>query len=394
MIAEIPGDWHADPLGEDEERAHASRDRAVMEPSEGGTVQAREKRRVAAHRVPVEHDVADEEGHAPRLPEEQDAGALQAEARGGDAALVEAVEERSEPELPDHPHRRCRTEHERRERLREAAVEEERHLVEEHRGEPGHREPERGGEEPEVGRAERDVGRDRALDLALQLGDPVRVAARVRPRVSVRDESHIGRIAPHEEEHRRRDEHGGEQAENRERRAPAVARDQLLRERREDDPARRDAGRRDAERTTAPADEPARHRGVAREMPDARRAERDRAGEAEVERGQRADAAEEEEPGRENEPAERRHRTRAVPVDRASHHDRVAGGGELENGEPARDRSPAAELVRQRREEDAPGVEDHPGIHRVADERDEDDPPAVEDARPRGRGHGDARNHR
>src|SRR5581483_11848125 len=94
VVAQIARRRHAEPLREDEERAHASRDRAVVEPAEGGAVETREERRVPPHRVPVEDDVAGEKRHASRLPEEEDAETLETEAHRGDPALIEAIEER------------------------------------------------------------------------------------------------------------------------------------------------------------------------------------------------------------------------------------------------------------------------------------------------------------
>src|ERR1051326_3459892 len=106
VVAQVAGRGHSDTLGEDEERTHPSRDRAVVQAAERRAVETREQRRIAAHRVAVEHDVADQQRDAAGLPEEEDPGRLEAEADGGDAALVEAVEARSEAELADAARRR------------------------------------------------------------------------------------------------------------------------------------------------------------------------------------------------------------------------------------------------------------------------------------------------
>src|SRR6266404_2970338 len=103
VVAEVAGCGHADRLREHQEGAHAARDRPVMEAAEGRPVEAREQRRIAAHRIAVEDDIAGKQRHAARRPEEEDAGALQTEAHGGDAPLVEAVEQRAEAELPTTP---------------------------------------------------------------------------------------------------------------------------------------------------------------------------------------------------------------------------------------------------------------------------------------------------
>jgi hypothetical protein len=74
--------------------------------------QARLQRRVAAHGVAVQHDVARQQPDAASLPEQEHAGGLQAEAHGSHAPLVETIEQRPEPELADDPHRGGGAEHE------------------------------------------------------------------------------------------------------------------------------------------------------------------------------------------------------------------------------------------------------------------------------------------
>jgi hypothetical protein len=127
---------------------------------------------------------------------------------------------------------------------------------------------------------------------------------------------------------------------------------------------------------------------------DAGRAEGDRAGETGVERRQRVDAGEEEEAHREHDRPQDLDRARAVTVDGAAHEQRVASGRELEEREAVRHRAPAAEVVREGRQENAPCVEDEPRVHGVADERHEHDPPAVEQARAARRRHSCATNTR
>jgi hypothetical protein len=158
----------------------------------------------------------------------------------------------------------------------------------------------------------------------------------------------------------------------------------MLRERREHDAARGDARGRGPERAPAAPDEPARDGRVVGQRPDAGRSEGHGAREAEVERDERARARYEEEAGAEHERPRHLHPARAVAVDDPSDDDRVAGSGELHRRERARDAAEPAERLGERREEDAPRVEEEPRVDRVADEGDEDDPPAVEDGPPRG----------
>jgi len=258
-----------------------------------------------------------------------------------------------------------------------AAVHEERHLVEQHRGEACHGEAERRRHEPEVGLPECHLGPYGALHLALherQVGGRGVGGGGE----SVGQEAQVGGIAAHEEQHRREDDQGLQHAEHGKRLSPAEGRDEAFGERREHDPARRDAGGGDAERLAAPAHEPARHGGVVRQRTDAGRAERDGTGEAEVERGERVDAREHEEAHRQHERAHDLDRAGAVAVDGAADEQRVAGGSELQDREAARHRRVPTESLGQRPEEDAPGVEDHAGVDGVADEGDQHDPPAVE----------------
>ena len=137
----------------------------------------------------------------------------------------------------------------------------------------------------------------------------------------------------------------------------------------------------DAERLPAPADEPARHRGVVGQRADAGRAERDRPREA----AGRAPASDRtcdsrKKPSAMTQRAERLDRPRAVAVDEPSDDQAVARRRELRERVAERDRRAPAELGRERRQEDAPGVEHQADVDRVADERGDDDPPAVEDA--------------
>ena len=149
----------------------------------------------------------------------------------------------------------------------------------------------------------------------------------------------------------------------------------------EDDAAGGDAGSGDAERPTATAHEPARHRRIVREVADAGRAEGDRAGETEVEGRERVHPGDQEEAGGEDDRADDLHRTRAATVDDTPHAKRVTRRRELHHREPRRDVPPAAECRSERHQEDPPRIEHQARVDGVTDEGDEDDPPAVEDRR-------------
>ncbi len=227
---------------------------------------------------------------------------------------------------------------------------------------------------------DRDVGPHRSLQLAGVEGER-RLAGGRQRRLAVGEEPEVGGIPAHQHERRRNDEHRDDAAKDRVRRAPADGHDEMLRERRKHDAAGGDARRRRAERAPAPADEPARDRGVVRQAADARRAERDRAGETAVERRQRVRARHEHESHGQRRATRRLDEARPAPVDDPADGEPVRRRGDLQQRVPGGDGRAPAELRGERREERAPRVEDESGVDGVADERDRHDPPAVVEAR-------------
>jgi len=199
-------------------------------------------------------------------------------------------------------------------------------------------------------------------------------------RLAVRQEPHVGGIAPHEQEHRRQHEHEDAQREDVVRMPPADVLDQVLRHRREHDAARRDARGRDAECEPAPPDEPPRDRAVRRQRADARRAECDRSRHRGVEPPERRRARDERVAEREREHADDLHRPRTVAVDETADPETVERRRDLHRRVRDGHAATSTERLGERREEDAPRVEEKPDVDGERDERRRDDPPAVEDS--------------